>query len=106
MHDLRCDFLCLQDTQSKWTRPSLYDWRRWTLARRRQRLASETAEEREARLSKDRARRRQRLASETAEERVARLSIDRAHRRQRLASESAEQRAARLTEQHKSLPIA
>ena len=56
-------------------------------ARDRARLASETAEERESRLSH----RRARLASDTTEERDSRLS----HRRTRLASETAEERESR-----------
>ncbi len=57
-----------------------------------QRLASETEEEREARLQ----RMSQRLASETEEEREARLQRMRLHQQQRLASETEEEREARL----------
>ena len=58
----------------------------------RDRLASETEEERAARLQRMSANQRHRLASETEEERAARLQ----QMRDRLASETEEERAARL----------
>ena len=60
------------------------DARERDTAGKRQRLSSETAEEREARLSQ----RRLRRASETDETRERRLARDRARRLQRLASET------------------
>ena len=57
-----------------------------------ERLAAETAEEREARLQS----RRERLAAETAEEREARLLQLSASQRERLAAETAEERETRL----------
>ena len=69
-------------------------------ARRRERLESETAGERETRLAtrraRDRVRRRERQASETAEEREVRLSRRRAQYRARRSTESAQAREARL----------
>ena len=58
----------------------------------RDRLASETEEEREARLQQMSANQRHRLATKTEEERAARLQ----RMRDRLASETEEERAARL----------
>ena len=58
----------------------------------RDRLASETGEEREARLQQM----RDQLASETGEEREARLQQMSAQQRDRLASETAEERDIRL----------
>ena len=61
-------------------------------ANRHERLASETAEERTARLQQMSANRHERLASETAEERTARLQQMSANQHERLASEIAEER--------------
>ena len=58
----------------------------------RDRLATELAEEREARLQQM----RDRLATESVEEREARLQQMSTHQRERLATESAEEREARL----------
>ena len=69
-------------------------------ARRRERLASESAEEREARLSRRRAQDRVRRATQSSQDRQQRereLAQDRARRRERLASESAAEREARLS---------
>ena len=65
-------------------------------ANQRERLATESAEERAARLQQVSANQRERLATESAEERAARLQQVRANQRERLATESAEERAARL----------
>ena len=78
-----------------------------TSANRQERLASETAEERTARLQQTSANRHERLASETAEESTARLQQMSANRHERLASETAEEKTARLqqmsTNQHERL---
>ena len=58
----------------------------------RDRLATESVEEGEARLQQMSTRQRERLATESAEEREARLQ----QMRDRLATESAEEREARL----------
>ena len=55
-------------------------------AQQRERLASETAEQREARLSVLSAQQCERLASETGKQREARLSVLSAQQRERLAS--------------------
>ena len=65
-------------------------------ASQRERLAAETAEERETRLLQLSASQRERLAAETAEEREARQLQWSASRRERLAAEFAEEREARL----------
>ena len=65
-------------------------------ARQRQRFESETPEEREDRLTRQRACRRERIASETAEQRETRLAADRARRKRRITSESTRQRYASL----------
>ena len=57
-------------------------------AQQRERLASETAEQREARLSVLSAQQRERLALETAEQREARLQL----RSERIADETTEQK--------------
>ena len=62
----------------------------------RDRLESETAEERTARLRQNSANQYERLASETAEERTTWLQLTNAHQRDRLANETAEEREARL----------
>ena len=49
--------------------------------RKKQRFESETLEERENRLARQRACRRERIASETAEQREARFTADRARRK-------------------------
>ena len=61
-------------------------------ANQRERLVSKTAEQREARLQSL----RDRLASETAEERTTRLQQMSANQHERLTSEIAEERTARL----------
>ena len=65
-------------------------------ANQRHRLASETEEERAARLQQMSANQRHRLASETEEERAARLQQMSANQCHRLATETEEERAARL----------
>ena len=65
-------------------------------ARQKQRFESETPEEREDRLTRQRACRRERIASETAEQRETRFTADRARRKRRITSESARQRYASL----------
>ena len=62
----------------------------------RDRLASETEEERAARLQQMSANQRHRLASKTEEERAAKLQQMSANQCHRLASETEEERAARL----------
>ena len=62
--------------------------RRTCIERVRNRQASESDQQRERRLSQDRARRRERLASESTEEREARLSRRRARDRIRRAAQS------------------
>ena len=62
------------------------------LQQMRDRLAAKSVEEREARLQQMSTRQRERLATESAEEREARLQ----QMRDRLATESAEEREARL----------
>ena len=57
-------------------------------SQQRERLASETAEQREARLSVLSAQQRERLALETAEQREARLQL----RSERIADETTEQK--------------
>ena len=84
---------------------SAMDWSREDALRRRrererERRASETSEQREARVSRqrlrDRERARQRLATETGEEREARLTRSRVRARARRAAESEEMQQARL----------
>ena len=65
-------------------------------ARHKQRFESETPEERENRLARQRACRRKRIASETAKQRETRFTADRARRKRRITSESARQRYASL----------
>ena len=60
-------------------------------ARQKQRFESETPEEREDRLTRQRACRRERIASETVEQRETRFTADRARRKRRITSESARQ---------------
>ena len=77
-------------------------------ANRRERLASETAEERTARLQQMSANQHERLASETAEERTARLQYMSANQHERLASETAEEREVRLqyySDRHRELQV-
>ena len=65
-------------------------------ANQHHRLASETEEERAARLQRMSANQHHRLASETEEERAARLQQMSANQHHRLATETEEERAARL----------
>ena len=65
-------------------------------AQQREKLASETTEERESRLQQMSAQQRNRLASETAEERESRLQQMSAQQCDRLASETAEEEDIRL----------
>ena len=58
-------------------------------ARQKQRFESETLEERENRLARQRACRRERIASKTAEQRETRFTADRARRKRPITSESA-----------------
>ena len=62
----------------------------------RDRLATETAEERQARLQRMSANQHEKLASETVDEREARLEQMRANQHERLASETVDEREARL----------
>ena len=62
----------------------------------RDRLASESEEERAARLQRMSVNQRHRLASETEEERAARLQQMSANQRHRLAAETGSEREARL----------
>ena len=77
-------------------------------ATRSERLASQTSEERAARLQEMSARLRERLAFETAEERTARLQQMSANQPERLASETAEEREVRLqyySDKHRELQV-
>ena len=77
-------------------------------ANRHKRLASETAEQRTARLQQMSAKWHKRLASETAEQRTARLQQMSANRHKRLASETAEERDVRLqyySDRHRELQV-
>ena len=65
-------------------------------SRQKQRFESETPEEREDRIARQRACRRERIASETAEQRETRFTADRARRKRRITSEGARQRYASL----------
>ena len=69
--------------------------RRTCIERVRNRQASESDQQRERRLSQDRARRRERLASESTEEREARLSRRRARDRIRRAAQSSQDQQQR-----------
>ena len=61
-----------------------------------QRIATESAEQREARLQQVRSAQDPRIATESAEEREARLQQARSAQDRRIATESAEEREARL----------
>ena len=78
--------LCLHDKEGADWQVRLTRCRQARLQRMTDRLADETAEEREARLQQTTASNYARLAAETAEERGARLQSDRLrHRQQQVA---------------------
>ena len=74
-------------------------------ANQRERLATESAEERAARLQQVSANQRERLATESAEERVARLLHVRANQRERRAAESSSLTHATIEEPFKQRSV-
>ena len=76
-----------------------------TRVSQRRRLATETEEERQARLTDLTARQRERLAAETEEERQARLADSTARQRERLAVETEKERQARLEERREQQQV-